>query len=54
MLCKLKIFSHNANQKIRNSSKNINYFIKPYKHLVIDNFFDHKLIEKCLKISKYV
>jgi|TARA_Y100000389_G_C17440742_1_gene508397 Rps23 Pro-64 3,4-dihydroxylase Tpa1-like proline 4-hydroxylase len=46
---KLKMHSMNANQKIKNSKKNINYFTKPYKHLVVDNFFDTKLINQCLK-----
>ena len=46
---KLKIYSGYVNQKIKNSKKNINYFTKPYKHLVIDNFFDKKLINQCLK-----
>ena len=46
---KLKIYSGYVNQKIKDSKKNINYFTKPYKHLVIDNFFDKKLINQCLK-----
>ena len=46
---KLKIYSDRANKKIKDSKKNINFFIQPYKHLVIDNFFDLKLINKCLK-----
>ena len=45
----LKNISDRAIKKIKKSKKNINYFIKPYKHLVIDNFFDHKLINECLK-----
>ena len=46
---KLKIYSGYVNKKIKDSKKNINYFTKPYKHLVIDNFFDKKLINQCLK-----
>lgn len=46
---KLKNISDRAIKKIKKTKKNINYFIKPYKHLVIDNFFDHKLINECLK-----
>lgn len=45
----LKNFSDRAIKKIKKTKKNINYFIKPYKHLVIDNFFDHKLINESLK-----
>ena len=46
---KLKKYSNNAVKKIKNAKKNINYFTKPYKHLVIDNFFDEKLINQCLQ-----
>lgn len=46
---KLKNISDRAIKKIKKTKKNINYFIKPYKHLIIDNFFDHKLINECLK-----
>jgi hypothetical protein len=46
---KLRFFSFKSCKKIINSKKNINYFLKPYKHLVIDNFFDQKLINRCLK-----
>ena len=45
----LKKLSNNAIKKIKKSKTNINYFLKPFKHLVIDNFFDHKLIDECLK-----
>ena len=45
----LKNFSNRANNKIKKSKKDINFFIRPYKHLVIDNFFDLKLIDECLK-----
>ena len=46
---KLKIYSEHSNKKIQDSRKNNNYFTKPYKHLVIDNFFDQKLINQSLK-----
>ena len=46
---KLKKYSNKAIQKIKSSKKNINYFAKPYKHLVIDDFFDQKLINQCLQ-----
>ena len=46
---KLKIYSKLASQKIQESKILINYFIKPYKHLVIDNFFEKELAEQCLK-----
>ena len=46
---KLKKFSNIVAKKIKNSKININYFIEPYKHLVIDNFFEEELIEECYK-----
>tara|TARA_B100001093_G_scaffold519950_1_gene611631 strand:+ start:241 stop:1020 length:780 start_codon:yes stop_codon:yes gene_type:complete len=46
---KLKNYSYLAIKKITDSKKNINYFINPYKHLVIDNFFDETLVDQCLK-----
>jgi Rps23 Pro-64 3,4-dihydroxylase Tpa1-like proline 4-hydroxylase len=46
---KLKKFSNFIAKKIKNSKININYFIEPYKHLVIDNFFEEELIEECYK-----
>jgi Rps23 Pro-64 3,4-dihydroxylase Tpa1-like proline 4-hydroxylase len=46
---KLKNFSKLAAKKIINSKININYFISPYKHLVIDNFFHKELIYQSLK-----
>lgn len=46
---KLKKFSKIIAIKIKNSKKNINYFSSPFKHLVIDNFFEKELIEECFK-----
>jgi Rps23 Pro-64 3,4-dihydroxylase Tpa1-like proline 4-hydroxylase len=45
---KLKIYSKFASQKIKDSKPNINYFTEPYKHLVIDNFFEKELADQCL------
>ena len=45
---KLKNYSKLVSQKISNSKLNLNYFIEPYKHLVIDNFFEKDLVDKCL------
>lgn len=45
----LKIYSKLAAKKIKRSKINAHYFIKPYKHLVIDNFFEKKLVIECLK-----
>ena len=45
---KLKNYSKLVSQKISNSKLNFNYFIEPYKHLVIDNFFEKDLVDKCL------
>ena len=36
---KLKKYALSSIDKINNSKLNQNYFIKPFKHLVIDNFF---------------
>jgi Rps23 Pro-64 3,4-dihydroxylase Tpa1-like proline 4-hydroxylase len=44
---KLKSYSKSASKKIDKSKINFNYFVKPYKHLVIDNFFEKDLIDKC-------
>ena len=46
---KLKLFSIKSCKKIINSEKNIHFFLKPYKHLVIDDFFDQGLINRCIK-----
>jgi Rps23 Pro-64 3,4-dihydroxylase Tpa1-like proline 4-hydroxylase len=45
----LKIYSKLASKKITDSKLNINYFTQPYKHLVIDNFFEKDLADICLK-----
>lgn len=45
----LKKLSNNAIKKIKSSKRNINYFSKPYKHLIIDNFLDQNLANQCLK-----
>jgi Rps23 Pro-64 3,4-dihydroxylase Tpa1-like proline 4-hydroxylase len=34
--------------KIRNAEINAQYFVSPYKHIVIDNFFDKCLADDCL------
>lgn len=45
----LKKFSKLASQKINDSKIFINYFKEPYKHLIIDNFFEKELADQCLK-----
>jgi len=45
---KLKSLSKLANKKIFFSKKNKEFFLYPYKHLVIDNFFKEELVEQCL------
>lgn len=44
----LKTYSRLAAEKIKKSKININFFKKPYKHLIIDNFFEEKLAKECL------
>ena len=45
----LKKFALLSINKINSSKLNKNYFIKPFKHLVIDNFFATKIANECLK-----
>ncbi len=45
---KLSNYSKLVSQKIRNSKLNVNYFVDPYKHLVLDNFFEKDLVGECL------
>lgn len=45
----LKQYSKSVSNKINNSKLDVNYFIEPYKHLVIDNFLDKDLVNMCLK-----
>lgn len=46
---KLKEIAVSSAEKIQNSKIGTEYFEKPYKHLVIDNFFDPDLAELCLQ-----
>ena len=48
---KLSNYSKLVSQKIRNSKLNVNYFVDPYKHLVLDNFFE-KLVNQEFVESK--
>ena len=45
----LKKFALLSINKINSSKLNKNYFTKPFKHLVIDNFFTTKIANECLK-----
>ena len=38
-----------CSDKIRNSKIDLEYFLSPYKHLVIDNFLDSEMANLCLK-----
>lgn len=38
-----------CSKKVSEAKLNIDYFEKPYKHLVIDNFFSDALAKKCLQ-----
>jgi hypothetical protein len=38
-----------AIQKIMSASENGQFFNEPFKHVVIDNFFDSPLLDNCLK-----
>lgn len=45
----LKEIAIRCAEKIENSKLDIEYFESPYKHLVIDNFFDPELANLCLQ-----
>jgi len=38
-----------CSEKIRNAKSGMEYFEAPYKHLVIDDFFDSELADICLQ-----
>ena len=44
----LKTISSDCAAKIKTAKLGVNYFIEPFKHLVIDNFFEKTLAELCL------
>jgi Rps23 Pro-64 3,4-dihydroxylase Tpa1-like proline 4-hydroxylase len=46
---KLRKISNILSKKILNSELNINFFKFPYKHLIIDQAIDNKIINACLK-----
>ena len=43
----LKTISSDCAAKIKTAKLGVNYFIEPFKHLVIDNFFEKSLAELC-------
>lgn len=45
----LKEMAMNCSNKVKNAKIGSEYFIEPYKHVVIDNFFDNELAELCLE-----
>lgn len=45
---KLKLISGLATKKIKQSKLNKEFFLYPYKHLVIDNFLKKELLNQCL------
>lgn len=46
---KLNDLAKKLKKKVAASELDLNYFVEPYKHLVIDNFLPEQLAEKCLK-----
>lgn len=44
----LKNIASCCSEKIVNAKSDVDYFEEPYKHLVIDNFFDERLAQSCL------
>lgn len=44
----LKVFSENCSQKIIDAKGGLEYFEEPFKHIVIDNFFDPAMAYQCL------
>lgn len=45
----MKIAANDCVSKINNAKIGLNYFEKPFKHLVIDNFFEISLANACLE-----
>lgn len=45
----LKIMAESCADKVSSAKLDVDYFESPYKHLVIDNFFDQKLANVCLQ-----
>lgn len=45
----LKKMAEVSAEKVVSAQLGVNYFDTPYKHLVIDNFFDAQLANECLK-----
>jgi Rps23 Pro-64 3,4-dihydroxylase Tpa1-like proline 4-hydroxylase len=45
----LKEFSTRSVKKINKAVAGANYFEDPYKHLIVDDFFDDELVSACLK-----
>lgn len=45
----LKEIAIRCSEKINNAKPDVEYFESPYKHLVIDNFFDSELANLCLQ-----
>lgn len=46
---KLKIMSESCANQILNSLDGVHYFKTPYKHLIVDNFFDNEFALTCMK-----
>ncbi len=44
----LKINANKIANKILKTKKNKNFFNKPFKHLIVDDFLDNKFAKKCL------
>jgi Rps23 Pro-64 3,4-dihydroxylase Tpa1-like proline 4-hydroxylase len=45
----LRFMASSCAEKVANAAHGVNYFDTPFKHLVIDDFFDVSLAELCLK-----
>lgn len=45
----LKIMAESCAEKVRRASIGSEYFLEPYKHVIIDNFFAPELAEVCLQ-----
>lgn len=45
----LKQMAQKCSQKVANAKLGQEYFVEPYKHVVIDNFFEKELADLCLK-----
>jgi 2OG-Fe(II) oxygenase superfamily len=44
----LKLMARNCARKITQSTEGVQYFNEPFRHIVIDDFFDAKLADTCL------